>query len=101
MNEATLEALVPRLQVSYLRLQIAKEQETLTSEKGLSIRKNMLSMHERRKGARSTSVIWYIVSFRQFRTDRPLYFFRLLYRFPAALVNWGGTCAFVNGLFAC
>ena len=31
----------------------------------------MLSMHERRKSASSASVIWYIVSFGQFRTDRP------------------------------
>ena len=32
----------------------------------------MHSMHERRKSASSAPVIWYIVSFGQFRTDRPL-----------------------------
>jgi hypothetical protein len=51
---------------------IAEEQETLPSEKWLSTRKkNMLAVHERRKSVSSASVMWYIVSVRQFRTDRP------------------------------
>src|SRR5258708_1019016 len=34
-------------------------------------RRNMHSMHERRKGVSSAAVIWYRVLFRQNRTDRP------------------------------
>jgi hypothetical protein len=32
----------------------------------------MFSMHERRKSVSLASVIWYVVSFGQFRTDRPV-----------------------------
>src|SRR5258708_15660606 len=73
MSKMALEALVPILRPLIRSPRAAEEQKTFTSENRLPTRKqNMLSMHERRKSVSSASVIWYIVLFRQNRTDRPV-----------------------------
>ena len=72
MTQVALEALVPILKSLMLCKGQPKTRCRSTLEQWLSSEKNtVLSMHERRNSVSSASVIWYLVSFRQFRTDRP------------------------------
>ena len=73
MNKGALEALVPVLKPLILYKGQQHDGRRKRAKNGSLLgRRNMHSMHERRKGVSSSAVIWYIGLFRQNRTDRPV-----------------------------